>query len=1405
MTQVSQAFNLRKITNAMFADLGYSANQARTRLSFLKKKGIVIDSFEEAHDLLNAFRQRIAAIEKEKMEATADQDLVDPYGQSDPNYFYRSGLWLMAADYKNRHSIDGNISIKRGEQVITFNDIEYYRLIRKHQENGFISAKNDKDFEDILIQSYIQDLNENTKCTIKPEGIDDNFYKTNFKMTKKKAMHFINKYPNKFYSNYFTLEPLKRHMRKFISENSKEVNSYTEDIYDYSVDSLKDKSVTDLTINAKSDSAEFKVIAEENADVIIDVADDLLENHDCFKINVSIIIQIEHLEGEQTKYHMHIANFNENYLFKRGDNIMEVIMKYNEQAVNLLQSFETAKSGWTFARIDSIAIQFNRAQPIEGSTFFETPDFIKNLKCTLTPRNSDNKCFMYAILFALHHKEIKNRNCSRISEYKNYKGLYDWSDIEYPASVEHVKIFERKNKIGINVFHCNLTEKINNIKAFRSHIYPVYVSNKEYQKSINLLLLTKGDLSHYITITKLGPLIVESKFNQAFICPNCLSAFFSDKVLQQHFQDGCLKKPTSRTELPTEENSEVKFNNYRAMIRIPVVVYADCEAILKPINDTENPKIKQEHIPDKIAYYICSDMPSIQSSYHQFSGPDCIINFLSEMEKLSKRYRKLQQAFSKPENIIMNDQQKIDFSNSIECPYCHKEYAEDNKIVRHHNHSTGEYIGPACNKCNMQMRVSYDIPVLFHNGARYDNHFIMKYLSKVENKEKALKNIECIGKTTEKYISLNLLGIRLMDTFQHMGESLDRLTSYLHKDQHKILKKEYGNDIDKLLRKAHMFYSYITDESKYATKMKDITIADTFDILSNSYMSQKDFDEMQQAAKDHNCETVGEYYDFYLKLDVIHMADVFEVYRENCFNHYGLDPFHFPTAPGLTWQAWQLHMKKEGHSVHNIHSKTKRGKEAYMMLENAIRGGISMIPHRYSKINIKSRDDYNPNEPQRVMWYGDANNLYGWSMDQYLPCGEIEFTDEFDDLLLPDVIERIKSISPTADYGYFIEADLEIPSELHDKFKFYPPCPIHREGEYSEHMINIMNEKSISTIDSTKKLMCTLENKNKYTTHYRLLQLYLQIGVRLTKLHRVIKFKQAPIMSDYVRMNTKLRIEAKADHNDAMVALCKLMNNSLFGRTCMNVRNFVNIKMSMDPKKSQKYRSDPWFNRSLIIDEESNFAAYEINKKRTVLSQPIFIGCAILELSKYVMYNYYYNICQPYCQSKGIDMKLLFTDTDSLCIEFSSTNSSADIEDWYYNEYNVDLKNEMDMSVWKDHKNYDKSNEMIMGKMKCETGTKLIEEFIGLASKVYCFSTTNYTCKKAKGVNRRVANDLKLEQYKQANFQHQVINVDVCNFECKNHIIRTVKSSKIALAFYDNKRLVQEDMIETLPVGYVKQ
>ena len=318
-------------------------------------------------------------------------------------------------------------------------------------------------------------------------------------------------------------------------------------------------------------------------------------------------------------------------------------------------------------------------------------------------------------------------------------------------------------------------------------------------------------------------------------------------------------------------------------------------------------------------------------------------------------------------------------------------------------------------------------------------------------------------------------------------------------------------------------------------------------------------------------------------------------------------------------------------------------------------------------------------------------------------------------------------------------------------------------------------------VGEVNKLIPHLRNKDNYILHYKNLQLYKSLGMKVKKIYKVLKFKQSDWLKKFVMFNTEKRMHAASRFEKRFF---KLMVNSVYGKTMENLRKRVNVKLINNEKDYLKCVSRPTFVSQKILDK--NLVAIHKIKPLLLLNKPIYAGFCVLELSKLLMYDWHYNYF-----AKIFDCNLLFTDTDSLVYEIRS------VDDVYEKIYeDKDLFDFSDYS--KESRFYDVSNKNVIGKMKDEMGGQVISEFIGLKSKMYSLITVDNEEKvRTKGLNK----NLKYDKFYDALFDKKVIRHNMKRIQAKKHRLGTYNICKVSLSCFDDKRYVLDDGVKSLAYG----
>ena len=741
--------------------------------------------------------------------------------------------------------------------------------------------------------------------------------------------------------------------------------------------------------------------------------------------------------------------------------------------------------------------------------------------------------------------------------------------------------------------------------------------------------------------------------------------------------------------------------------------------------------------------------------------------------------------FNKPLKMTKNDEEE--FQKADRCHICQQKYNEKDVRVRDHCHITGKYRGSAHQDCNLNFQITDKIPVIFHNLRGYDSHFIMqeigaivkKYTYKDKKGEEKQMNINAIPNNMEKYMAF-MLGNHLtfIDSFQFMSSSLDKLVSNLPKESLKYTSKRFkGKKLDLMAQKGVYPYDYMDSFDKFNEQLP--AKEDFFSILNNEHITDEDYNHVLDVWKTFNIRNMGDYHNLYLRSDILLLADVFENFRKTCLENYKLDPCHYFTSPGLSWDA-MLKMT-------NIKLELMTDIDMFQFIEKGLRGGISYIANRYGKANNKYMKEYNEKAPSKYIMYLDANNLYGWAISQYLPTGGFKWLTEKQINNL-----NLAKYQEDSNKGLILEVDLEYPEDLHDDHNDYPVAAEKvkvTENMLSEYSKNIAEKYKIST-GLVHKLIPTLSNKEKYVLHYRNLQLYTDLGLKLTKVHRVLEFNQSAWLKQYIDFNTQKRTNAK---NAFEKDFFKLMNNSVFGKTMENIRKRVDVRLVTDDKKLLKMVAKPTYVSSKIFNE--NLVAVHKIKETLTLNRPAYIGMCILDLSKTLMYDFHYNYIKQKYDCKA---KLLFTDTDSLTYEIEAKDVYSD----FWND-----KDKFDNSDYPGSSPYfDNTNKKVIGKFKDEAAGITITEFVGLRSKMYSYIKDNRTGgKTAKGIKKIVIKkNITHENYKQTLLENKQLCHTMKTIRSQNHQLGSFEINKVSLSCFDDKRYILEDGINSYAYGHYK-
>ena len=589
--------------------------------------------------------------------------------------------------------------------------------------------------------------------------------------------------------------------------------------------------------------------------------------------------------------------------------------------------------------------------------------------------------------------------------------------------------------------------------------------------------------------------------------------------------------------MPARDNNIIKYDHGEKSMKVPFVIYADLECLLKKMstcinnpNESSTTKINK-HIPSGYSIFTSCSFDESKNKLNYYRGNDCMKKCCEDLRIHAAKIIN----YEKKKIIPLTAEEKINYNDQQIYYICKTEFDKSDKKhhkVRDHCHYTGKYRGAAHNVCNLRYKVPKEIPVVFHNGSTYDYHFIIKELVKEFE-----GYFDCLGENTEKYITFSVplkkkienknieitYKIKFIDSFRFMSSSLSKLVDNLSEGIHNNKCADCKSNLDYIKTTAkpssleHKNEKLILEcyncKQRYRKKFNKEPIkrfASTYEFCNNE--PNKFVLLLRKGAYPYEYMDAWERFseislpnkkDFYSNLNMEDISDIGYRHANNVFKVFKLEnlgDYHdlyvqsdtllladvFNNFRNMCIKEYELYpahfLSLPGLAWQaclkktNIELKLLTDYDMLLMVEEGIRGGICHSIHRYAKANNKYMKNYNINEESSYIQYLDANNLYGWAMSKKLSVNGFKWLDS-------NKIneEFIKKNNENDKKGYILEVDVKYPKKLHDLHSDLPFLPERME------------------INKCKNLVCNLYDKKKYVVHIKSLKQALNHGLKLKK------------------------------------------------------------------------------------------------------------------------------------------------------------------------------------------------------------------------------------------------------------------------------------------------------------------
>ena len=327
-------------------------------------------------------------------------------------------------------------------------------------------------------------------------------------------------------------------------------------------------------------------------------------------------------------------------------------------------------TGWYFHSVVQLELHTVNYKPLRGGSYIDLPQYIKAKKAVINIKNKDEKCFLWCVLRALNPT---NKNHERIDrDLQSKVNTIDMGDIKFPVELKAINKFESLNSnITIHVYGYNENDKI----------YPLRISEDiDRPHKIDLLYISNEDTNHYCLIKHFERLVgsqISKHKERVHICRRCLNPFPKEESLKTH-NEYCKTNDCIILKMPTKDNNKLSFKNHWKTERVPFIIYADTEALIKPIQNCEsNPKNKytrkyQKHEPISFSYYIKCSYRNDFLEPRTYTGIDAMQKFVEWIEQDVKNI-----ANTPCVDIIFGEEEAVRFNKATNCWICEKELGED--------------------------------------------------------------------------------------------------------------------------------------------------------------------------------------------------------------------------------------------------------------------------------------------------------------------------------------------------------------------------------------------------------------------------------------------------------------------------------------------------------------------------------------------------------------------------------------------------------------------------------------------------------------------------------------------------------------------------------------------------------
>ena len=643
------------------------------------------------------------------------------------------------------------------------------------------------------------------------------------------------------------------------------------------------------------------------------------------------------------------------------------------------------------------------------------------------------------------------------------------------------KLYPLKNVSEEKEFHFDLLylveHKMNDEDDYFEEDEEMY-SDEEAQAGVSIIQPSLHRRSHYCLITDLNKILrrqFTANHGRVEFCKKCFAYFRGDncteKVNEHKLYCGTSEVQPAHYSFAGKEE---KFQYVRRGHEQPLhfVVYADFETMLKPVSEervigesedgllfrekmvnTDEVKVRRSNLEvvtnhEPICFSLVTTFPPDESKekylrgvcqedkqlfeVKSYMGEDCAQVFVDFILRLAVVVRCALNHYPKVPHIPTAERITW-FEECTSCVICKVEFNRTDDKCFHHCHTTGIVLGVAHIECNLKFKKQRFLPVVFHNGSKYDFHLLMQTAF-------GEREINVVPHTEEVYVSFSIkvekyFSVRFIDSYRFLSASLRSLSLLLSKEEFHYTDEYFTDAEENELAKQKGIYPYKYVKNFRVLNETSLPAKEEFnDNENNLNITDEEYAFALKVWRVFHCQNLKDYTVLYCEIDTLILADVAQQFRRLCYKVYDLEPFYYISLPGFAFDAMKKYTecKLDLFDVDNAN--------LYCFFENAVRGGITNTISRYRKINTAEIPEYyDPLSPPSVLRYIDCNGLYSKAMMLFLPTEQfIELEETEFELFTPNFISQLDD---EGEYGYWFQVDIEYPSDIHDIHNCLPFFP----------------------------------------------------------------------------------------------------------------------------------------------------------------------------------------------------------------------------------------------------------------------------------------------------------------------------------------------------------------------------